>query len=422
MFEIRRYCSNFVKKFLSLSTKLGFEGICEYNFHRPVAQSADELLSLPVSPIPNKSGTPCNEEASNDYRDETLSSAASTPESPCTAQSMSTALTTPVDHGTDAAYFTPNTTLDLLLMHHYTSSTWKTLSDYQEFSNLWQCVVPQEALSHVFLLHGLLALSALHLAYGDNVAKRSMYIESAVRHQDAAVTLFRRELSNINRSNCSALFAFSSLIAVFAFEFARVPGKDGTTSPGEQKSAVDEIFEIIVLLRGIQAVLDTAKEWLLEGTMGLLLQSRQKQIDRIERLSPGPEEDVACAIDRLLARNETEAVFGTEGSKHRVTYQIVLHSLRLAFARAKMEPRDRGMCLIWPVTVDTEYAQLLKSKQPMALLILAHYAVMLHKIDESWWGNGWGRMVVEDVSKTLDQDWRDLLSWPLEKVGLGAAR
>lgn len=106
---------------------------------------------------------------------------------------------------------------DLNLMHHYSSYAFKEgFGARREVEHLWQDYIPQQAMKHTFLMHGLLALSALHLAYL-NPSSSSKYLQLCDKHQAIALQKFRAILSsNIDPSLADALFALSSTISVSA--------------------------------------------------------------------------------------------------------------------------------------------------------------------------------------------------------------
>jgi hypothetical protein len=60
----------------------------------------------------------------------------------------------------------------------------------------------------------------------------------------------------------------------------------------------------------------------------------------------------------------------------------------------------------------------LKDNQPLALVILAHYGVVLNGLRDSWFVQGLGTRVIEVVHLSLSEKWRPLVHWPLEQVGL----
>lgn len=84
--------------------------------------------------------------------------------------------------------------LELELMHHWTTSTYKSLCSTPADVTCLQVDVPRWALKHHYLLDGILAISALEIAIcepdiGDS---RSAYIHAAMEYYDMASTAFRR--------------------------------------------------------------------------------------------------------------------------------------------------------------------------------------------------------------------------------------
>lgn len=64
--------------------------------------------------------------------------------------------------------------------------------------------------------------------------------------------------------------------------------------------------------------------------------------------------------------------------------KVTIQGLKECFKRISSKDRDNGMVLNWPISVDQGYIKLLGSRQPMALVILAYYAVILEDIRDSW--------------------------------------
>jgi len=78
-----------------------------------------------------------------------------------------------------------------------------------------QTFILDQAMKHHFLLHGLLALSSLHLA--ESHADAGKYIQIATAHHTQGLNLYHQVLSNLNDENYSASVAFSSITIMFAF-------------------------------------------------------------------------------------------------------------------------------------------------------------------------------------------------------------
>lgn len=72
--------------------------------------------------------------------------------------------------------------------------------------------------------------------------------------------------------------------------------------------------------------------------------------------------------------------------------------------------------------IESEYEKLLAERQPIALIILAHYAVNLDTFKGYWWLRGWGRQLILNIKRCIGEEerWAALMSWPLETtVGAG---
>ena len=71
----------------------------------------------------------------------------------------------------------------------------------------------------------------------------------------------------------------------------------------------------------------------------------------------------------------------------------------------------------FPIQCPLECIERLKEQDPLALAILAHYAVIIHWLREKHlWMRGWGKDIVDVVKDTLSGEWLDCIEWPLGQV------
>ena len=72
----------------------------------------------------------------------------------------------------------------------------------------------------------------------------------------------------------------------------------------------------------------------------------------------------------------------------------------------------------------------LKDGEPMALLILLHWGVLLETLSELWWAKNAGKRLVEDVAVLLEKvayssssgcgpKWADAVGWARWEAGIG---
>ncbi len=66
----------------------------------------------------------------------------------------------------------------------------------------------------------------------------------------------------------------------------------------------------------------------------------------------------------------------------------------------------------WLVRVSGEYISLLARRQPEALVVLAYYAVVLHRAREHWIVRDVGEALIRAVGSYLGRYWADWLDWP----------
>ena len=70
------------------------------------------------------------------------------------------------------------------------------------------------------------------------------------------------------------------------------------------------------------------------------------------------------------------------------------------------------------MTSSHDYLRLLTEQRPEALILLAYYAVILHRRRRSWIIGDAGRLLITAISSHLGRHWQPLLEWPRQQVVL----
>ncbi|EME43635.1 hypothetical protein DOTSEDRAFT_72861 [Dothistroma septosporum NZE10] len=274
--------------------------------------------------------------------------------------------------------------LDLVLMHRYSTSTSLHMFPAPESPRIWQVEVPLVAETHAVLQHGMLALAAMDLACvaaarGDG-ASMAKFRARGLLHQQIALPIFREMLmvNEEDEQKQNVVFLFSAILVIVAFSSAL----SAKTRPN-----LEEIINLFVLFRGPRAMweqhqngankeLVTAlfpKDESVESSLGLLaLQSR--------RNSPGfpihPDLDEVCA----------EA----------------LSQLRQARTVQRWYPQDVRAMAWFPALVSENFMQQVHEHKPMALKVLLEYVSVLAHFQDRWWISLWHRILssaIHDVVK-----------------------
>lgn len=303
---------------------------------------------------------------------------------------------------------------NLELLHFYTTTTSLTLSNRPELQQIWQQVVPRIAFTHHFLLHGILAFSALHLARSQPERKTLLYTEASAHH-DIGLRMFQIAMSNITPQNCDACFAFSSIIAAYAWASSDQNGDLFFSD----LSASEENFNVewISLLRGVHTLLKAAGEWMASGSMKLLLQPRH--ID--PELARAADPEVSAKLTTLsqlwdsspgkLDFHEVEVLNKTLNLLHEACGLVASSSIN----------REIDVILVvygWPIQVPEAFFTMITEQKPEALIVLAHYSLLLNKVNQLWFTKGMSRRLLKTIHSKLGKEWESWITWPLQNLVL----
>jgi hypothetical protein len=302
---------------------------------------------------------------------------------------------------------------NLEILHYYTTTTSFTLSNRPELQQIWQQVVPQIAFTHHFLLHGILAFSALHLARSQPDRKALLYTEASAHH-DTGLRMFRTAMSNITPRNCDACLAFSTLIAAYAWASSNKTGDlffSSDTSTSEEKSSV----EWASLLRGVYTLLDAAGEWMATSSLKLIL--HPLPID--PTLAKATDLEVSAKLTALSSLWESSpgnfSVPEVEALKE--TLALLHEDCGLVMSSSEDHQIDIvSIVYAWPIKVPGAFLVMVKELKPEALIVLAHYSLLLNRADQVWYMQGMSRRLLQTIHSKIGREWESWIAWPLQDL------
>jgi hypothetical protein len=297
---------------------------------------------------------------------------------------------------------------DLELLHHFSTVTYATLADAcasADNRELWQVHAVRLGFKHEFLLRAILTVAALHLRYL-NPLQSSYYDLMASTHQNFALETARDALTQVNENNCHAIFTFSILIVIMTSASLRKQGG---------VEAHQEILEWFFLLRGCNSVLQLHWDTLRNSFLYPLLD----EVNQTETTATHSLKDADRIMD-LLTTCCYPGVTEEDGEASKA-YTMTVYELMKTFSQVSIL-RDRGQglilsCCIWPNTIPQKYLELLADQQPQALVILAHFAVLLHWADNEWFMRGMARYLLDTIRSSVGEGWQGALRWPSSVIG-----
>ncbi|KAH8586427.1 hypothetical protein B0O99DRAFT_64472 [Bisporella sp. PMI_857] len=292
------------------------------------------------------------------------------------------------------------------------------MSNVPSEQKIWQTTIVTLGLQHKFLLRGILALSALHLAYLKPGPASIDYMVKASTHQNIGLSNFRKALQKINAETFDAILAFSCLLPIHSITIAAF-FTSGPTIPEQEQDVIAAFLGALSLLRSVNSLLLPSLDIYTSSTITPLLQVTTQKLPEQPMTYPGLESlqrlEIACSVF------STSTSLSTAYAEREVFIEAIA-LLRSTFATTvDTESTDRftiGAELIWTITISDEYFGLLGRGHPSALAILAHFAVLLHRHDNVWWLQGLGKGVIERVAEVLGAEWAEVVRWPRIAAGL----
>ncbi|KAL2829462.1 C6 transcription factor [Aspergillus cavernicola] len=305
----------------------------------------------------------------------------------------------------------PSTVLDrsnkllIELMHKYSTETYKFFFTEPFNHHIWQVVIPQRALDHDFLLYGILSVAALHTALTKEPSKALEYIDAAIYYQSQARKPFQDALHNISSENCDAVFAHSIITIINGIAFPQV-----AVDKSETCSMLDTVLLLFELVQGTSEIHKIARPWLL----GLSMASD----DFWGKASDTLDEETDQALARLHDLNHQRRTHDLE--KYKMINEAIA-SLRRCFQRFRAL-RDPTSVLTFLATVSRDFVNCLRRHEPLPILVLLHWGVLLAQLDgKVWWASNSGLVLVSDALNILHRSSAELGSamlWPKQKLGL----
>lgn len=290
------------------------------------------------------------------------------------------------------------------LLHHYVNVTARPMTSAfnRPDQSKWEGAVRRNASTHGFVYNGMLSFAALHLAVLQP-QNRSMHIIKALKYQNAGMTEFRPVLENLTASNCEAALGFSGLL--ISSLYAVTVAQAGPNRPSER--LLDYLPIIFSLFNGTVAIYRMG--WMKSLDSNLSVHLRQKVMRADVANTPAEGEE-------YLEQLQCQEIEKLKDSHLRDLYNDISFKVRQNLRRTQQFPGR-----VWPGTAPPAYIQCVKEREPIALVLVAYWAIGQDRgVGYNWWARNWARDLVETIGEELEKDsrWGLYMRWPREKMGL----
>jgi Fungal specific transcription factor domain len=272
------------------------------------------------------------------------------------------------------------------------------------------------AIQYPFLLHEILAVSALHLSTR-RPSQAPFYRSEATRLQSHALRLFNETLLDLNLQNIIPAFLFSACQGLITF-FETF--HDPTYESNDWTTFFDNIVQSVRLLQGVREIVKPWWQFL-----------RTSDIKDILDEEPNGENPYHGWTDDVTVRLEAFRVHilrspGLDHAQAAVCDKAIeelIFVYKFAFGRGtELSARDQAAAkhtTRWFLLVSPAYTELLVQRKPEALVILGHFAILLHKLRGCWNVGDAAQKLLRVVEAHLEEPLHAELSWPKSIVGAG---
>lgn len=269
-----------------------------------------------------------------------------------------------------------------------------------------------KALTTPYCMDQLLALSALHLSTTKTSSTDPRHLlYTATNLQTRALSGFRRAMDR-GADDETATFVFSSLISVHVLV-------ERLANRGDFGSFLD-------------GVVDHFRHHRVVCIMGADL-GESELIEKLTRgrgmPSPAGDEDMGGGQggEKVWGEGGGQSVLFTmieASALNEVSRQACLQAVRsLEKVDALGGPDSWGVHVLlgWHNMIPPEFIDLLKRREPEALVILAHFAGYLHRCRHFWVFGDAGEFLLRGIARHLGSHWTGWMREPMEVVTGSAA-
>lgn len=293
-------------------------------------------------------------------------------------------------------------------MHKFSTETYKSFFVDPADLHIWQSVIPRRALDHDFLLDGLLSVAALHTASSSDRQTARPYLDAAMDFQSRGLKPFQNAIQNISPENCDAVFVHSMITIVNGIVFPQIAAR---VTEVDSSTVLENIFTLFKLVQGTAEISKLTGPWLQKSSLipkDFWGASSDSILDT----------EIEQALTRLRDLNRRENIEHPPRHGH---IEFAISRLRQCFQRF-FRFRDPASVVTWLAIVDGEFVDYLHEEEPLPILVMVHWGVLLAELDgKVWWASKSGKALVADALGILGRgevDFGIASSWPREKVGL----
>lgn len=273
----------------------------------------------------------------------------------------------------------------MTLMHQYATNTCKHLFTGARQIQVWQHDIPALAASNVILVHGFLAVTAIHCAWKDP-AQRDLYRSRALHHHSLSLPIFQEMVAFASSETAEVIVAYSILLGVWVYAFQEI---------APERLSLDDILSTVDIIRGSRSVLRLYRGVILESPMHVFL----------DPPLPAPilgDPDFSVRQTLQLLRDQV----GHQADKNAV------EQLQTFLDRYMTEFDYNRLSAAWMASVEDDYWARLRDHHPGAVLVFSYSTLLIRASEHKcWWMSGWAGRILQACSDIMSPEVKETIDW-----------
>ncbi|EGY20853.1 C6 zinc finger domain-containing protein [Verticillium dahliae VdLs.17] len=305
---------------------------------------------------------------------------------------------------------------DAELAHHWSTVTADAMATDPDMRHMWRVVIPRIGYENCFVMHGVLAISALHKAYlMPGLAET--YLNVSAHHQVRGSEGFRALLGNVTQDNWRPVFCFSGTFVAYMMCLP-IRSPNGTI-----QSPVVSLLDLVAAMMGVQASIKPFLPVFMSSEFSPTVRNFGEIVDADSTRESNPDlehsllpHDTFNALFTLRLFFEAELPAGEQDPYLNAVDK--LEAVARVLGRAGLHA-DPGVVFFWATNLDQVIISDSRAFQHHALMLWAHFAVFLAGFERSFWYlRRWAKSIVGDVAQRVSETPRaaQVLQWPEKKV------
>ena len=254
------------------------------------------------------------------------------------------------------------------------------------------------AFSYEFVMHALLAMSALHLSFLR--APNKSYAVAATQHHLQTLELLRVAPPALNQQHADAFLSANMLMAIYVYACPLVVGNMLLKAP----TWIPVFRDCVNITLGFW-------NWVRQGELApLFLRRKADQSRYAGEITEFPS--LLFGLSQRGAPGELDPEELEDGHVLGI-YRDATELLRASWDQFWSFNPSRASAFKWPSHISDDFTRFIEEQRPRALVLLAHHCVMTEFLDDRfWWIKGRGVDEIRRIEAVLEEKWKRWLDWP----------